>query len=107
MDTVINCPYPMSDVIVVDGEASLTIHPLHNASSIWVQKSLKTPNSPGNVYWKYNGDDMLTGETGFIMPDPPSILYLHYNGNDQFYFHFWLDNNCRLMYQFFRPSLYE
>jgi hypothetical protein len=102
---IISCPQPMSDVFVVDGEQSVIIHPMHGASCLWVQK-VKTTNSPANIYWKYNGAVMTDSKQGFIMPEAPDILHLHYNSNDEFYFHFWVDNGCQLTYQFFRPSIF-
>jgi hypothetical protein len=99
-------PYPMSDVVIVEGETAVTIHPIHNASCVWVQKIIRNPTSPGHVYWKYNGAPMTGDKQGFELPNAPDFLHLHYNGNDAFDLHFWIDVNCKLVYQFFRPSLY-
>jgi len=97
---------PVSDVLVVDGEASLVINPLPNASILWCQKWLKNQTSPADVYWKCNGEDMTDPMQGFKMPTEPEILQLPYNKLDEFYFHFWVDNGCKLAYQFLRCSCF-
>lgn len=95
---------PASDVFVVDGEASLVINPLANASVIWCQKWLKNESAPADVYWKYNGSDMTDPMQGFRMPTQPEILRLPYHKLDEFFFHFWVDNGAKLAYQFMRCS---